>query len=128
MKIYSKNVSVGTSKVNVNVTREQMLDIYNYDFYVHKKFIPKPICNEVIKIETYNENYYQVYINTFLNDRYLKLSKITKNKDVQEILDLVDMCKEHRMGFNELMEDELVQELSRSIDKEIIKNLINMKS
>ena len=128
MKLHSKNVSTTTTQLKTNVTRSQISDLINMDFYVHKKHIPNPINNNnIIKIVSFNENYYSVNINYFLHERYLKLCKITKNKELLDILDIIEICKFNRKCFNEMVEDELVQELSKSIDKQILNELHKLK-
>lgn len=127
MKLHSKNVSTTTTQLKSNVTRSQINDLINMDFYVHKKHILYPINNNIIKIISFNENYYTVNINYFLHERYLKLCKITKNKELLDILDIIEICKFNRKCFNEMVEDELVQELSKSIDKQILNELHKLK-
>lgn len=97
------------------------------DFYVHKKHIPYPINNNIIKIVSFNKNYYSVSINYFLHERYLKLCKITKNKELLDILNIIEICIFNRKKILETMEDELVQELSESINKYILNELHKLK-
>lgn len=110
-------------------TQEMINDLRNFDFYVKKSDNIYPIDNDFIKIESYSNSnkYYQVYVNYILYERLLKISKFTNNEKYNKIIELVKYCESNKVNdFISVLESELVDELSNSINKNIISNIIKM--
>ena len=130
MKLTTKTVSCSTRKINANVTRGQITDLNNFNrSYVYKDKLNKIINNDLISFEEKDEKCLYVYINYKLLKRVEKLFKITKDETIEETINYVkyvDSIK-HSGGINSELESMLAEELSKNIDREIIKNLMNLK-
>jgi cobalamin-dependent methionine synthase I len=103
--------------------------IYKYTgFYIKKENI-KLRDDDLITIkESIHEGFYCVYINLELLERYIKLYKITKSKKLEHLFQYIDYLKLiKKYTMQDIFENILSEELAKSIDKEIIKNLINLK-
>ena len=130
MKLTTKTVSCSTRKINANVTREQITDLNNFNrSYVYKDKLNKIINNDLISSEEKDEKCLYVYINYKLLKRVEKLFKITKDETIEETINYVkyvDSIK-YTGGIASEIEGMLAEELSKNIDREIIKNLMNLK-
>ncbi len=116
------------SKLNVEYTKQMVSDLKNFDFYVKKSVGVKPINNNVIVIKDFkgNPNYYKVDINYVFLDRLLKLYKITKKDGLEHIIEIIEICEKNKSTWFETVEDGAGAELAKSIDKDIINNLVQM--
>lgn len=132
LNLSTKEVKVGTFKVNTNVTREMVDDIskFNYATNYIKKSLVKPMNNIIIKIydDKYNDNYYKVDINQKLLERYTKIYKVTKDEGLRRILEAVEICEKNRSDWMNMTEESLADELAYSINKDILKRLFMLGS
>ena len=124
-KIRSKKVTTDTRQMSTNVTPEMLSDVKNIDFYV-KKTLVKPINNKIITIKEYSNNYYKVDINYVFFDRLIKLNKIINKDTYKEIISIIEICNDNRSSWSEVMQNEQVEEMTKEINKDIIKKLILM--
>ena len=114
---------VGTFHVKTDVTIEMISDLKNVDFYVKKELV-KPINNKIITIKKCSyKKHYKVDINYVYLDRLMKLNKIMNKDTYKEITDLVELCEKNQRGWWGVTEDEMVDELSESINKQILNDL-----
>ena len=130
MKLTTKTIKAGTKKINATVTREQLDDLINFDrFYVEKIKLDKIINNDLISFDEMNEKCLYIHINYKLLKRVEKLVKITDDEKVKEVVVYVryvdSIKKSHNMAYE--MEKMLADELSKSINNEIIKNVMSLK-
>ena len=99
-------------------------------FYISKDCTDiKPINNSIINISysiTFYD-YYHVYINYKLLNRFIKINKLTNGNKINDILDLIHLCESYRINFDDILEKALVKELSKEINKDILKNIRNLK-
>jgi hypothetical protein len=102
-------------------------DIKNFDFYIKDDIGISPMKNNIITIFKSNyEGFYKVEVDYVLYERYQKIYRITKSDILKKIFDLIILCEKNMISYNSV-EIELVDELSKSIDKDIIKNLRELK-
>lgn len=82
------------------------------------------IKNNLINVESLNESYIVKYDNR-LYMRFKKISKISKiiTNDYKYYIDLIDYCISNGMSLDNYIEKQLVDELSNSINEEILKKL-----
>ena len=130
LNISTKEVKVGTFKINTAVTREMVNEISAFSYATNyiKKSLVKPMDTVIIKIydDKCHDNFYKVEINQKLLERYSKIYKVTKNEGLKKILEAADICEKNMSSSVGMMEESLIQELSSSIDREIIKKLISL--
>ena len=130
LNLSTKVVKVGTFKINTAVTKEMVDEISAFSYATNyiKKSLVKPMDTVIIKIydDKCHDNYYKVEINQKLLERFTKIYKITKNEGIRKILEAADICEKNMASGVGMMEESLIQELSTSIDREIIKKLMSM--
>lgn len=125
-QINNQNIVVGTQTLKTNVTLGMVSDIKNCDFYVKKELV-KPINNKIITIkECDRKNHYEVHINYVFFDRIIKITKITNTTLYDEIIKTIEICEANKKNWWGVAEDEMVEELSDQINKDILKNLMLM--
>jgi hypothetical protein len=118
---------VGTHTVKSNITPEMVSDIRNTNFYV-KKDLVRPMDNKILRIrECPHKNHYEVHINYVLFDRLIKIIKITDTKLYEDIIKTVEICVMNSKNWWSVAEDEMVEELTQSIDRQILKDLMEGK-
>jgi hypothetical protein len=126
MPINNQSTLVGTHTVQANVNSELISDLKNLDFYVKKNLV-KPIDNKIITIkESCYSNHYVVHINYVFFERLMKLTKITNIDTYKEVQNLVEICEKNRRNWMDVAEDDMVEELTQNINKNILKNLYEL--
>ncbi len=89
-------------------------------FYVKKDVIGiKYTKNDIIIISNsiHFDNYYSVIIYYDLLERFIKISKLINNDKIDNLLKLVYLCEDNKMKFDNILEEALVKELSKTIWK-----------
>lgn len=113
---------------SLNITRQMIQDIKNFDFYtgikkykiVNKK--EKNIIEKYFKIEdVYNDVYYYS-LNDIKIVRKLKLLKFVDDKIYKCVEKIIN--KSNNITFQEFMENKLAEEIAKEIDTEILNNLL----
>lgn len=97
-----------------NITRQMISDITNLDFYVKKSFFVNPINCDIIKMKSYNDNYYKIDINYTLHERYMKIYKINKSEKLKNILDIISICKKNKTNWSEVIESQMNIDIKKS--------------
>lgn len=129
MNLTSKKVSVGNIKINSQVTREQIDDLNNmYKSFRYKleNEIEKPILEQYFRLKFIKEGYAYYPILKKQDIRRLKLLVLKHDElaeIIQKILDNSELVTEPSIQD---VESALIDELSQSINKEIISKLMNM--
>jgi hypothetical protein len=128
MNLTTKNISINTRKINATITKEQIYDLKQYSrYYVLKRKIDNIINNDLISFEERDELTLYVNINNKLFERLQKLYKITKDESSKEIIEYVEYVKKNLINSISEMESVLVEELTTSINKEILNKIMNLK-
>lgn len=101
------------------VNKEDFDDVFN---------LKENINNEFLKIETYNEYFYSVYVNEKLYERFKKILKMAYHPGIDKYIKIIKYTKKNKKDFNHVLEITGVNEISKTIDKEIIENLFKLKN
>ena len=110
-------------QLKTNWTIEMVSDLKNIDFYVKKELV-KPISNKIITIkECSYKKHYKVDINYVYFVRLMKLNRIMNKDTYKETLDLVELCQKNWRGWWGVTEDEMVDELTQFVDRQILYDL-----
>jgi len=128
MNLTTQNISVATRKINATWTREMSDDLINmYKSFRYKleNQSEKLILEKYFKIKFTKEEYVYYHILKKQEIRRLKLL-ILKEDELSEILKkILDNSELVDDTSIQDMESALIEELSKEINKNIIKNLIN---
>lgn len=131
MNLTSKKVSVGNIKINSQVTREQIDDLNNmYKSFRYKleNELEKPILEQYFRLKFIKKGYAYYPILKKQDIRRLKLLVLKHDEFaeiIQKILDNSELVTDPSIADLETM---LVNEISQSINKDIITKLMNMSN
>ena len=132
MNLYTKKINVGQRQIKSTVTREMVDDLGSYygisGFYVKKDLIQEPLKNNIITFNNYNDEYYSITINDKLYERYKKILKVTKDEYLKKVFEQIEICEKNRKDDMMMMESKLIDELSDSINNQIINDLMKLKN
>lgn len=95
------------------------------NFYIEKNLGVKKVKSDLITIKKSDyEDYYAVNINLLLYKRISKIYKLTKNEKYFKILEHINYLFSKRTETEKIFERYLSEELSKEIDRLILKEVI----
>lgn len=139
LNLTTKKIEAETIAINCDVSREQVediKDIFGFDhsssidsFYIQKEIRIKDniLDNDLIKITDYSKKYYHIDLNLKMWYRVLKISKIYDDKNLKKVVKIIKYYFENRVLSATMIEEELVDALTKEINKEILKNVMKLK-
>ena len=95
------------------------------NFFIEKNLGVKKVKSDLITIKKSDyEDYYAVSINILLYKRIFKIYKLTKNEENFKILEHINYLFSKRTETEKIFERYLSEELSKEIDRLILKEVI----
>jgi len=95
------------------------------------------INNDLLQMVILYEDFYYVSYNEKLYDRLLKISKLSYTDDLKKLvysdkidfyIKIIKYCLKHKYPMEDIITHSLVKEMSNSIDKHILENIIKMST
>lgn len=102
--------------------------------YVDKKefneifHLKKLINNDFLKVLAYDEYFYAVHYDEVLYRRFIRILKLSYHPGIDKYIKIIKYCKKHDKGYEEVLSRTLSEELAKSIDKQIVNDLLKMKN
>jgi hypothetical protein len=131
MNLMSKSIQVGTRKINANVTKSMVDDLTPKTYYEYKfeNESEKLLIEKHFKIDHLKEDNIYYYIDNQIL-RKIKLLVLNNDDSGRIIQEIMKKSKKIQIGFGidmvQAMEKTLVDELTKSIDKDIIRKIMKM--
>jgi len=98
-------------------------DDFDYVFNLKEE-----IKNDFLKIEIYNEYFYSIEVNEKLYERFKKILKMAYHPGIHRYIKIVKYAKKNNKRFSDVIEITSINEISKSIDKQILENLFKLKN
>ena len=83
--------------------------------------------SDVIKIKTVKDTFFIFSIDDTLLNRLRFIDKVYNNEKTKKLLELINFCIDNQYTFEFLFQDDLVEQLTQEIDKDIISKIMGMK-
>lgn len=131
MNLHSKNIKIGTKKINASVSSKLIDDLKEKIYYEYKfeNDSERLLIEKYFKIDHFKDGniYYFIDIKVV---RKIKLLVINNDESAKIIQEIIKKSKRINAGYGidmiEAMELALVDELSKSINNEIIKRCFKL--
>lgn len=132
MNWFTKNISVKSRKIKANVTPQQIQDLRSYHgltgqpSITHYKYDIKSENERVLILNNtnivYDFTFKVIFTLTTIQERKIKVGAIMGIESLKTLKRIIDESKIVE-DYAEMLEETLVDEISKSINKDIIENL-----
>jgi len=101
------------------VIKKDFNDVFN---------LKEDIDNGFLSVRTFDKYYYIVEYNSKLYERFVKILKLAPHPGIHKYIKIIKYSKKYNKGLSYIIEDSLVKELAKEIDKDILNNLYKLKN